>query len=140
MSVGKGARPDPATYLSQDFIESHLAQFDGGITKFSSTTPSGVVGPPGGTFGMPKSLADTLVSQAGGNVVELERLLSLEPGTLGASPVRIDIPAPNGLRMPSGNELGANKQWIPGGYTAGGIPEATINPAQPGTYTVKPAF
>lgn len=89
---------------------------------------------------MPKSLADSLVSKAGGNVAELERLLSLEPGTLGANPVRIDVPSPNGLRMPNGNELGANKQWIPGGHTGGGIPEATINPVQPGTYIVKPAF
>ena len=29
--------------------------------------------------------------------------------------------------MPDGNELGANEQWIPGGYTGGGIPEATID-------------
>lgn len=99
----------------QDLINSHLGQFDGGATKFSSAAPSGVVGPPGGTFVMPKSLADSLVKQAGGDVAKLERLLSLEPGTLGANPVRIDIPSPSGLRISSGNELGANKQWIPGG-------------------------
>ena len=80
------------------------------------------------------------MTQSGGDVGELERLLGLEPGTLGANPVRIDIPSPNGLRVPSGNELGANEQWLPGGYTAGGIPEATINPAAPGTYTVNPVF
>lgn len=54
--------------------------------------------------------------------------------------MRIDVSSPNGLRMPNGNELGANEQWLPGGYTAGGIPEATINPALPGTYTVNPVF
>lgn len=26
--------------------------------------------------------------------------------------------------MPSGNETGANKLWLPGDYTFGGIPEA----------------
>ena len=35
----------------------------------------------------------------------------------------IDNPS---VRMPTGNEAGANNQWIPGGYTSGGIPEATL--------------
>ena len=140
LSTGKGLRPDPATYLSRDFINSHLAQFDSGVTKLSSSAPSGVVGPPGGTFVIPKSLADSLITQSGGNVTELERLLSLKSGTLGTNPVRIDIPSPKGLRIPSGNELGANKQWLPGGFTGGGIPEAIINPAKLGTYTVNPIF
>lgn len=83
---------------------------------------------------MPSTVADSFVAKAGGDVSVLEKLLSLEPGTLGANPVRIDIPSPGGLRMPSGNELGANRQWLPGGYTGGGIPEATVNPAKPGTY------
>lgn len=39
----------------------------------------------------------------------------MEPGTLGGSPVRLDIAEPQRLRMPNGNELGANEQWIPGG-------------------------
>jgi hypothetical protein len=140
LSIEKGARPDPTKYLSQDLINSHLNKFNGGVTKFSAVTPSGIVGPPGGTFVMPKSLADNLIKQAGSDVAKLERLLSLEPGTLGTNPVRIDIPSPSGLRISSGNELGVNKQWVPGGHTSGGIPEAIINPAQPGTYTVKPTF
>ena len=87
---------------------------------------------------MPKSVADKLIKEANGDVKVLERLLSLEPGTLGANPVRVDISSPSGLRIPSGNELGANSQWIPGGATAGGIPEATIDPAPPGTYVTTP--
>jgi len=31
------------------------------------------------------------------------------------------------LRIPSGNEGGANGQWIPGGYTSGGVPEAVLD-------------
>lgn len=31
------------------------------------------------------------------------------------------------LRMPSGNEAGANEHWIPGGYLPTGIPEAVID-------------
>ena len=66
---------------------------------------------------MPKLVADNLISRTGGNIQKLEQFLSLEPGTLGSFPVRIDIPNPSGLRMPSGNELGANSQWRPGGFT-----------------------
>jgi hypothetical protein len=38
--------------------------------------------------------------------------------------------------MPSGNELGANSQWIPGGYTGGGIIEAVIDSPTPAQYVV----
>lgn len=31
------------------------------------------------------------------------------------------------LRMPRGNEAGANEAWIPGGYLPEGIPEAVLN-------------
>eukprot|EP01084_Bolivina_argentea_P004350 8279_1 len=31
------------------------------------------------------------------------------------------------MRMPSGNEIGANKEWIPGGYLPTGKPEAVID-------------
>ncbi len=140
LSTAKGSRPDPSSYLSDDYIDAHLAQFDAGGTKLAAGTPSPVVGPPGGTFVMPKSVADDAISQSGGDVSKLESLLSLEPGDLGQNPMRIDIPSPTGLRMPSGRELGANDQWIPGGFTGGGIPEATIDPAPPGTYSVNPVF
>jgi hypothetical protein len=39
--------------------------------------------------------------------------------------------------MPSGNELGANGHWKPGGFTSGGIKEAVIDPAPKGTYNVR---
>lgn len=38
--------------------------------------------------------------------------------------------------MPSGNELGANTQWLPGGYTQGGIVEATITSPKPSEYII----
>ncbi len=58
-------------------------------------------------------------------------------GDLGTHPVRIDVPNPTGLRMPSGNEWGTNAQWIPGGYTNGGIMEAVIDPVNVGDYIVR---
>jgi len=133
-AMERGERPDPSTYISQDKIDEHLAQFKGGVTKFAANAPSGIVGPPGGTFVMPKSVADDIIAKANGDVATLEKLLALDPGTLGNNPVRIDILQPKGLRVPSGNEWGANSKWIPGGYTLEGIIEATIDPATVGTY------
>jgi hypothetical protein len=101
--------------------------FEGGVSKIQWGPPTRPLGPPSGTIVMPKSVADDLVVQSGGDVVKLEKLLSLEPGTLGSSPVRVDIQNPTGLRMPVGNEIGANSQWLPGGLTGGGIPETTID-------------
>ena len=117
----KGARPAPNTYLEANYVTNHLSKFDGGVTKIISYNPSGTVGPPGGTFVLPKSQADNLIAQAGGDVNKLEDLLGLNRGDLGTSPYRINIDNPSGLRMPDGNEPGANVNWIPGGKTSGGI-------------------
>lgn len=64
--------------------------------------------------------------------------MSLESGSLGTSPVRVDVKNPTNIRIPSGNELGANSQWLPGEYTGGGIPEVTITSPKPGEYIVNP--
>ena len=131
----RGSRPEPSMYLTSEQINAHLKQFEGGVTKITAMAPDGQVGPPGGTFVMPKAVADNILLSANGDIRKLERLLGLDVGVLGDNPVRIDISNPVGLKVSSGNELGANSQWIPGGKTKGGIPEATIEPAMPGTYT-----
>ena len=100
----------------------------------------GRAGPDGGTFVLPFSLADDLLKKAGGDISKLEELLGLPSGDLGKHPVRIDVPNPTGLRMPSGNERGANAQWIPGGYTSGGVMEAVIDSPSPGQYMVNPIW
>ncbi|ALO13843.1 hypothetical protein L21SP5_00163 [Salinivirga cyanobacteriivorans] len=132
--------PNPSTYLDADYIANHLDNFDGGVTKITSYDPTGAVGPPGGTFVLPKSMADDLIAQAGGNINNLEDLLGLNRGDLGANPFRVDVDNPSGLRMPSGNEPGANEFWIPGGKTSGGILEATVDQIQPGTFTKNAIF
>ena len=40
--------------------------------------------------------------------------------------VRVDFKPSNKIEMPSGNEWGANDQWIPGGKTSGGVDEAIV--------------
>jgi len=132
----QGQRPNPSTYLPQEYIDQHLDMFRGGATKFYAKAPSGTVGPPTGTYVMPSSVADDLLRRADGDVRVLEELLGLEHGYLGDTPVRIDVLDPHGLRMPTGNERGVNDYWLPGGYTSGGIPEAVVDQIQVGQYTV----
>ena len=138
IKVPKGSRPDPTTYLSTEYTTNHIAKFGNGVTKIVAQAPSGMVGPPSGTFVIPSYIADGLIARAGGNVSKLEQLLGLPLGSLGTNPVRIDVKSPTGLRLPSGNELGANSQWIPGGYTSGGLLEAIIDPPMIGAYIVTP--
>jgi filamentous hemagglutinin len=60
----------------------------------------------------------------------MEQKLGLDAGSLtSGKTVALDIKPQDikNLRMPSGNELGANSQWIPGGYTSGGVPEAVMD-------------
>ena len=127
LSMDKGLRPEPSTYLAEEYINGHLVLFRDGVTKIMREAPTRPLGSPLGTFIMPKLVADELIAKSRGDVSELERLLGLDPGELGDSPVRIDLQNPAGLRMPTGNEAGANSQWIPGGYTKGVIPEAIID-------------
>ena len=138
VDLGRGNRPNPSTYLSKAYISTHLSYFQGGVTKIMAEAPMGTVGPPSGTFALPTAMVDDLIRQAAGDISRLEYLLGLPAGYLGTSPVRVDIPNPTGLRMPSGNERGANELWIPGGYTSGGIMEAAIDPVNSGDYTVLP--
>jgi|SRR5664280_355924 len=93
-------------------------------TTTHKVTAAGTAGPFSGTFVMPSSIADDLITQAGGNVSKLEQLLGLSQGSLGTNPVRIDIVNPTGLRLPSGNEWGGKCSmdswgpyiwWIDGG-------------------------
>nr|GME07322.1 type IV secretion protein Rhs [Ipomoea batatas] len=109
--------PDPVTYLDSNKIKAHLSQFEGGVSKIAwGVNPEySEIGPPGGHFVMPKSVADDVIGRSGGDVRTIEKLLGLSKGELGDAPVRIDIPNPTGSRMPSGNEAGANKFWLPGG-------------------------
>jgi len=57
----------------------------------------------------------------------LEDALGYNPGALQNKTIYIyDVPSPS-LKMPSGNEGGANNLWLPGGKTSGGRSEAVLN-------------
>jgi hypothetical protein len=84
--------------------------------------------------------ADKLISAANSDPQKLAASLGLPPSALkDASPLRIDIQSPQnaGLRMPSGNEAGANSMWIPGGKLPDGSSEAVINASKVAPYMLK---
>ena len=77
---------------------------------------------------MPKNYCDEIAIKANGNISVYEKMLGFDIGHFddGGGLVRIDIDNLDGLnlRMPSGNEAGANSHWISGGKTDGGVSEA----------------
>jgi hypothetical protein len=73
---------------------------------------------------------DEIFAKSAGDKRILEQKLGLPEGFLEKDKiVRIDIPSPNelGLRIPSGNEAGANEFWLPGGKLPAGNLEAVID-------------
>ncbi|OUY05876.1 hypothetical protein [Acinetobacter populi] len=141
-----GERPDPSTYLSQSYIDNHLSKFDDGATKFmlsSNYNRFGIGQTDGTSFILPKDQADILMKQTGGDPVKLADALGIPRNQLNNdSLVKIDIlnPKNSGLRLPSGNEAGANSQWIPGGKLPNGNYEAIIdaNKIKPSQIIVNP--
>ncbi|WP_347928384.1 PAAR domain-containing protein [Pseudomonas helvetica] len=133
LATPKGSRPDADTYLSPEYVTEHLAQFDKGASRFTTKNnldKYGLAQRDGTTFLMPKHEADQLLANAKGDKRALEKALGLPENTLESSTlVRVDIPAPRdlNLRIPSGNEAGANEFWIPGGKLPTGSSEAVID-------------
>lgn len=140
-AMPKGTRPDPSTYLPESQIKSQLAEFDDGASRFMLKGNLDKYGPgqkDGTSFVMPKKEADKLIASANGDKRKIEKALGLPSGTLdGSELVRVDIPNPRdqGLRIPSGNETGANDLWIPGGKLPDGNLEAVIDIGPKGTWT-----
>jgi hypothetical protein len=133
LALPKGSRPDPAEYLSFKYIEQHLEKFHEGATKFmpeSNLAKYGIAQRDGTSFVMPKTEAHALINSVLYDPRTTEKALGLPEGFLDSNKViRIDIDHPDqfDLRLPSGNEAGANEQWIPGGKLPDGASEAIVN-------------
>jgi RHS repeat-associated protein len=117
--------------------QRHLAQFEGGSSVFvpesvlTNTVPRfGQLGRPDGLFVTTPSAADSIERAAEGNLSRLKELLGIPADEWNEPIFRLDIDpsSQQRLRMPTGQETGANKLFVPGGYTSGGIPEAVIDP------------
>ncbi len=80
---------------------------------------------------MPKKYCDGVVFRVDGDISIIEKELGFPKGYFsdGDGLVRIDVDDVTGLnlRLPNGNETGANSLWLPGGYTSGNVPEAISN-------------
>ena len=133
LSMEKGSRPDPSEYLSPEFVQQHLERFDGGVTRFMTSESLEIFGigqRDGTTFVFPRNELDNLMAATGGDMCRLEQALGLPDGYFDTyEVVRVDIADPRdyNLRVPSGNEAGANDRWLPGGYLPEGMPEAVID-------------
>ena len=140
-----GFRDPPETYLPKRYIDNHLSKFDEGgsylvRTKTLDDWGRDTLGRPDGQFIMPKGEMDNLLSRTGGRTDLIENELGIPPGSWnkpGETLSRIDIHDPRSLdlRMPSGNESGANPLWMPGGKLPGGGSEAVVNQIKLGQYT-----
>ena len=142
VSLPKGKKPKPETYLSSKYIEEHKQSFiDSGAVKIMPTEPSGTIGGKGGTFVMSGDQLESILNACKGDISKIEDALGFDRGYLGGNPIIVEIHSYAGLRLPQGNELGALPEyWLPGGYTIGGIKEAVIDPAPVGTYTYRHVF
>jgi filamentous hemagglutinin len=144
-AIPKGQRPDPSTYLAKETIDNQLAEFDGGASylvskaafdRFSKGKDN--VGRPDGQFVMSGKQLDALLLKADGDLALIEKELGIPEGSWqGQEFVRIDIPDPRSLslRLPDGNESGANDLWVPGGKLPTGQLEAVVNQIPTGSYT-----
>lgn len=113
--------------MSEGYIEQHLARFEGGATRFYREDSLGKYGPgnDGTTFVFPTSEIDSIIKQADGDPQRLGEMLGLgenffvDDTANAVDIVRADFSyediANGELRMPRGDEGGANAQWIPGG-------------------------
>lgn len=128
-----GKRPDPSTYLSQSYIKEHLSEFEDGVSRFmidTSFNKYGIGQTDGTSFVMSKVEANKIIESAHGDPIKIANALGLpQDQLLKGSLVRLDISNPKeaGLRIPSGNEVGANSKWIPGGKLPNGASEAVID-------------
>ena len=144
LAIPKGSRPDPVSYVPADTMRAHLAQFAYGASFLTTQAGLDKFGrellgrPDNSQFVMAKWGMDKVVASANGSTACLELALGLPAGAWkGQRIVRIDIAVPGALnlRMPSGNEGGANADWIPGGRLPSGHLESVVNQIPKGQYT-----
>lgn len=142
LATPKGKRPNPKEYLSADYINTHHAVFENGA---SYLVPKSVLdkygrkllGRPDGQFVMSNTDMNLLMRNCEGKLSYVEKELGIPKGAwAGKELVRIDIfdPYSLNLRMPTGNEGGANDLWLPGGKLPTGLWEAVIDAIPEGKY------
>ncbi|MDO5616084.1 MAG: hypothetical protein Q4G16_07830 [Cruoricaptor ignavus] len=133
LTIPKGERPLPETYLSSSYIQQHLEKFnDEGIVSrivLKKDFDKYGVGKPdvGKTeFVSTKTEIDEILQLP---ISEQSRKLGIPVEQLqGGEVLRIDfkLSSKYKVEMSSGNEFGTNELWLPGGKLPGGNLEAII--------------
>lgn len=144
LTIPKGQRPDPSTYLQAPYITYQLALFKNGASYLVTKKALDDYGrellgyPDNSQFAMAKQEMDAMLLKTAKNVAAIEVELGIPANSWQGKPlVRIDIPNPEELhvRLPSGNEMGANNLWLPGGKLPTGYSEAVVDRIPKGKYT-----
>nr|WP_295922641.1 hypothetical protein [uncultured Dyadobacter sp.] len=147
LAIAKGQRPDPSVYLDEKYITYHLGKFAAGATylvtkKALDDYGRDTLGYPDNTqFVMTKAEMDAMLVKTNKDISKIEQELGIPADSWkGKEMVRISIPNPKELnvRVPSGNEMGANSLWLPGGQLPTGYSEAVVNKIPKGKYTETP--
>ncbi|WP_134205122.1 hypothetical protein [Mycobacteroides salmoniphilum] len=133
-AMEKGDRPPPESYMPQEYINQHVANFKDGASRIllrSSYEEYGIGKPDVGKteFVLTKDDAAAIIAEAKGDPTEVARKLGIPEDQLaGDSLVIVEFhPTENyHPQMPSGNEWGANNQWLPGGRLPKGDLEAVL--------------
>ena len=136
LSIPKGQRPDPSTYLSSGYIQQHLAKFEKeGIVSRIVTKKSyetfGIGKPDIGKteFVSTKGEIDDIIKKSNGNIKLIAEELGIPPTQLQEGGlVRIDFKISDRYKVevPSGNEFGTNDLWLLGGKLPNGKLETII--------------
>lgn len=133
LNTPKGQRPDPETYLPPEYINAHQDEFGNGASRVvnrSAYEKRGIGKPDEGKteFVSPSKDIDSILEQSNGDINQVAGHLGLPAESLkGDSLVRIDfISNKSQVKIPSGNEFGANDQWLPGGKLPTGKTEGII--------------
>ena len=143
LMIPKGKRPAPETYLKRRYIRRHLQNFKAGASCIVSKEllerhhGDSIGKADNSQFIMMKSEMDSVLMRSHGDLSRIEHELGIPAGAWKHRVlVRIDIPKPKKLklRMPSGNEIGANVLWLPGGLLPTGYKEAVIDRIPKGRY------
>ena len=143
LMIPKGKRPAPETYLKRRYIRRHLKNFKAGASCIVSKElleryhGDSIGKADNSQFIMMKSEMDSVLIKSHGDLSRIEHELGIPAGAWKHRIlVRIDIPKPKKLklRMPSGNEIGANVLWLPGGLLPTGYKEAVIDRIPKGRY------
>lgn len=137
VNTPKSKRPNPTTYVSKEYIDAHLKQFDNGAAYVLPESDYDLYyrGVPeiarddGTLFVTSQDYLDYVLQEANGNLSYVEDALGYPDGSLTEGNfiiIKINNPRSYNISVPSGNEVGANDKWIPGGFTSGGVPEAVV--------------